>query len=83
MNIDLANVTFIGLMTIGFVNVLTFFKPGLDSKIKFGSSVLVAFALTFVPADIGVVVLDKAKVAIETALLASGVYKIAQKVGKS
>lgn len=73
--------TFIGLMTIGFVNVVTFYKPNLDSKMKVYISVVFAFALTFVPVNIGVLVLDKMKLAIEIALMASGGYKIAQKAG--
>lgn len=78
---DLANISFVGLMTIGAVNVLSWFKPDMDSKMKFGASVLFAFALTFVPADLASVILNNAKVAIEAALGASGLYKVAQKVG--
>lgn len=78
---DLAGTTFIGLITIGLVNVLSFFFPKMDSKVKFGVSVVFAFALTFVPADIGSVILDKLKIALEVSFSASGVYKIAQKIG--
>lgn len=78
---DLTNITFIGLITIGVVNVLTMAAPKLDSRIKFGISVLVAFGLTFVPQDISNLLLDKAKQALEVAFAASGSYKIAQKVG--
>ena len=78
---DLANATFIGLATLGMVNVTTFFYPNLDSKLKFGLSIVAAFVLTFVPPSIGVLVLDKAKLAIETALAVSGSYKLAMKVG--
>ena len=78
---DLTTIGFVGLMTIGAVNVLTWFKPGMDSKMKFAASVLFAFALTFVPADIANVVLQNAKIALEAALGASGVYKLTQKVG--
>lgn len=78
---DIASATFIGLVTLGTVNVITFFYPNLDSKVKFGLSVITAFILTFVPASVGVLVLDKAKLAIETALAVSGSYKLAMKVG--
>lgn len=78
---NLADLTFVGLMTLGFVNVLTFYKPNLDSKVKFGASVVVAFVLTFVPVELGNVILEKAKVSLETALAASGAYKLATKAG--
>lgn len=78
---DLLNVGFVGLMTLGFVNVLTFWKPNLDSKIKFGLSLVFAFALLWVPTDLGNMLADKIKTALEIALAASGGYKIAQKIG--
>lgn len=78
---SLLDMTFIGLMTIGFVNVVTFYKPTMDSKVKFGLSVVFAFALTFVPADLGLIILNKAKEALGAALAVSGVYKIATKAG--
>lgn len=78
---DLANVTFIGLMTVGVINVFTFFYPEADSKAKFALSLAVAFGLTFVPPEIGSVILEKAKQALEVAFAASGTYKLAQKVG--
>jgi len=78
---DLASATFIGLTTLGIVNVVTFFKSNLDSKTKFAIAVVSAFALTFVPVDIGNILLDKMKIAIEVAFAMSGVYKMAQKVG--
>lgn len=78
---DFTGLTFIGLVTIGFVNVLTFFKPDLDSQMKFGVAVLVAFILTFVPQEIGIVMFDKLKLAIEVAFASSGAYKIATKAG--
>jgi hypothetical protein len=78
---DLTNITFVGLITLGVVNVISFFKPAMQSSIKFGISILVAFALTFIPADLGNIILDKAKIAIEVAFAASGTYKLASKVG--
>jgi hypothetical protein len=78
---DITNLGFIALMTIGFVNIVTFFKSDMDSKVKIGLTILFAFALTFVPADWGSIIADKLKLAIETALLASGTYKLAQKIG--
>lgn len=78
---NLLDMTFVGLMTVGFVNVISFYKPNMDSKVKFGLSVLFAFALTFVPAEFASVILEKAKVALGAAFAMSGVYKIAQKAG--
>ena len=80
---SILDMTFVGLMTVGFVNVFSFFKPDADSRVKFALSVLFAFAMTFVPAEVGVVILDKAKVAVSAAFAMSGVYKIAQKAGGS
>jgi hypothetical protein len=77
---DIQNVGFIGLMTLGAVNVVTFFKSNMDSRVKFALSVVFAFVLTFVPKEIGTVILDKAKQAIEIALFVSGGYKMAQVV---
>lgn len=78
---DLTNATFAGLITLGVVNVLSFYKPDMDSKLKFTIAVLTAFVLSFVPPTIGNVILDKAKLAIEIAFASSGAYKIAQKAG--
>lgn len=78
---DLQNITLAGLVAIGVVNVISFFKPGLDSKIKFSASLLAAFAVSFVPQDLGIIILNHAKDAITVAFAASGVYKIAQKAG--
>lgn len=72
---------FIGLMTLGFVNVVTFYKPSLDSKVKFALSVVFAFALTFVPVEFANLLLERIKEALGVALMMSGVYKISQKVG--
>lgn len=78
---DLTTVTFVGLITLGVVNGLTMFAPTLDSRFKLIISIVVAFGLTFVPADIGNVILNHAKDALEVAFMASGAYKIAQKAG--
>ena len=80
---DITAMGFIALMTLGFVNVVTFWKPNMDSKMKIGIAVVFAFALTFVPAGWGNMIADKLKIAIETALLVSGVYKLSQKMGGS
>lgn len=78
---DLATLTLTGLAAIGVVNVVSFFKPDMDSRVKFVLSAVVAFAVTFIPQELGMVILDKAKEAITVALAASGVYKLAMKAG--
>lgn len=78
---DLTTITFPALACIGVVNVITFFKPELDSKIKFAVSILVALALSFIPPELTNVLLIKTLEAVEIAFVASGGYKIAQKIG--
>lgn len=78
---DLSSITFVGLATLGIVNFITMIKPDIDSKVKFLLSVVAAFGLAFVPDSIGIVLLDKMKVAVEVAFAASGTYKLAQKIG--
>jgi hypothetical protein len=78
---DWMNMTFAGLVTLGFVNVVLMFFPNLDSKIKVAVSMVFAFAALFVPADLGNMLLDKIKEAITIGLAVSGGYKLAQKAG--
>ncbi len=78
---DYAELGFIGLSTLGAVNVMTFFKPDMDSRSKFGLSVIFAFVFAFVPVELGNMIFEKAKVAIETAFAVSGGYKLVQKMG--
>lgn len=80
-NIDFASLTLAGLAVLGAVNVATIFKPTLSSKSKFILSLVVAFAVSFVPADFGNIILNHLKDAITVALAASGTYKIASKAG--
>lgn len=81
--IDFQSVTLGLLVVIGVVNVISFFKPELDSKIKFGVSIAVAFAISFVPVELGNVILNHLKDAIAIAFAASGGYKLAQKIGSN
>lgn len=78
---DIASITLAGLVALGVVNVITFFKPGLDSKVKFALSLAAAFAVTFVPVELGNIILDHAKTALTVAFAASGTYKLSQKIG--
>lgn len=78
---DLQTITLSGLVAIGVVNVISFFKPGIDSKIKFTASLVAAFAVTFIPVELGNTILQHLKDAITVAFAASGAYKIAQKAG--
>jgi hypothetical protein len=78
---DLVNLTFLGLIGLGTVNVIGFFKPDMDSRLKFALSFAVIFTATFVPVELGSIILDKAKLAISVALTFSGIYKLATKAG--
>ena len=75
--------TFIGLMTIGFVNVFMFFFPTSDPRIKFGLSFLFAFALSFIPPDFSNMLLEHIKIGLGVAFAASGGYKLAQVIKKN
>jgi hypothetical protein len=81
MNIDFSTATLSLLLVIGAVNVISFFNPTLDSKVKFAISIVVAFIVYFIPASLGNIILDALKAAIATAFAASGAYKLGQKVG--
>lgn len=78
---DIYEFGFVGLMTYGFINVLSIFKPGIDSKIKFAASLLVAFLLLWVPVDLGNLLFDKMKAAISIAVAMSGISALATKSG--
>jgi hypothetical protein len=70
-----------GLVALGVVNVISFFKPDMDSRIKFAVSFVVALAVLFVPEDLGFMLADKIKEALTIAFAASGIYKLATKAG--
>lgn len=78
---DIGYLTLAGLVAIGVVNVITMYKPDIDSRLKFGISAVAAFVVTFVPPELGNVILEKAREAILVAFAASGGYKIATKAG--
>jgi hypothetical protein len=80
-NVDLANLTFVGFMALGAVNVVTFFKPNLDSKTKFALSVVAALIFAFVPANWGLEITNRVKDAVAVAFAVSGVYKLGTKIG--
>jgi hypothetical protein len=78
---DYTSMTFVGLITVGVVNVVSFFLPTLKSEYKFAISIVVAFLLTFVPVELGSVLADKVKLALEVSFGASGAYKLISKAG--
>lgn len=78
---DLTNVALTGLVAIGIVNVISFFKPGMPAWLKFALSAVGAFAVTWIPAEFSNLLLQKIKAALEAAFMASGGYKLAQKIG--
>ena len=81
MELELGNVTLVGLAIIGVVNVATMFKPDLDNKTKFGLSVVVALVVGFIPEAISGEIFTRITTALTAAVAASGGYKIAQKIG--
>lgn len=78
---DLQTISLAGLVSVGAVNVVTMFRPEIDSRIKFALSFVVAFGVLFVPQEIGNLLLDKLKQALEIAFAFSGVYKLVSKSG--
>lgn len=79
---ELSSLTLAGLAAVGVVNVVTFFKPNLDSKLKFALSVVAAFlVIALVPMSLGNQILEWAKEALAIAFAMSGVYKISTKIG--
>lgn len=78
---DIQSLTLAGLVGIGVVNVMSFFVPNMDSRVKWAISFISIFAATFVPVELGNIILDHAKTAITIAFASSGAYKIAQKAG--
>lgn len=78
---DIFQMGLIGLVALGAVNVISFFKPDMDSRVKFAISVVVAFVVAFVPLEVGNVILDKLRLALEAAFAASGTYKLFTKAG--
>lgn len=78
---DLGTIGLVGVMAIGAVNIVSFFKPNMDSRIKVAISFVVALLTSLIPADIQSVVLEKISIAVAATLASSGGYKIAQKMG--
>jgi hypothetical protein len=78
---DIFQMGLVGLVALGVVNVITFFKPNMDSRVKFAISAVVAFIVAFIPPDLGNIVLDKIRIALEAAFAASGTYKLFTKAG--
>lgn len=78
---DYLSMGFIAVMAIGVVNVISFFVPTLDSRIKIAISFVVAFGLTFVPVELQNVILEKIRVALTATAFGTGAYKLTQKAG--
>jgi hypothetical protein len=72
--IDLASMGFVALVTFGAVAALNFWKKQ-STKANFVWSVLIAFALSFVPADVGGLIANRIKDALAVALSLNGLYQ--------
>ena len=79
--LDLATIGFVGLMSFGIVAIINF-KWKLTSFQNFWLSVGFAFLLGFVPADLGTMLLNRAKDAIGIGLTITGTYKALQGIAK-
>lgn len=77
---DIQSLTFLGLVGFGTVTVISFFKPDMDSRIKFALCVLAVFIATFIPVDLGNIILNKVKMSLEVAIAFAGAYKFAAKI---
>ena len=78
---DIAQLGFLGLIGLGTVNALSLWKSTMDSKLKLIISGVVVFIATFIPVELGNIIADKAKLAIEVALASSGGYTLAKRAG--
>lgn len=78
---DFGSMTLTALFAVGAANVVNFFYPMADSRTKFAVSAVAAFIAYFIPADLGVTLLNAIKDAIAAAIIGSGVYKVATKAG--
>lgn len=81
MEVDFSSMSLVALVIIGVVNVISFFKPDIDSKIKFGVAVVVAIAVGFIPPEIAGEWQWRITQALMAAFASSGVYKVSQKIG--
>lgn len=78
---DFGSLTLTALFAVGAVNVVMFFWPTADSRVKFFISFVAALIAYFIPADLGMVLLNAIKEAIAAAIIGSGIYKVATKAG--
>lgn len=78
---DFGSLTLTALFAVGAVNVVMFFWPTVDSRVKFAISFVAALIAFFIPADLGQVFLNAIKEAIAAAIIGSGIYKVASKAG--
>lgn len=78
---DLANLTFTGLLVVGAVNVCNYFRPNMSALEKWVVGFIVAIVAGFVPPQMANEIAQRIKDAVEVVLASSGGYKIAQKAG--
>lgn len=78
---DIANLTFTGLLVIGTVNVYTYFRPKANSSEKWVLAFIVALAAGYVPVHMANEIAQRIKEAVEIVLASSGGYKVAMKAG--
>lgn len=81
INTDLVNLTFLGLVGYGVVGVISWKLPNLDKTMKFVILVSVVLLASFIPAELGSIILEKAKLALGVAFAMTATGTLANKVG--
>lgn len=79
--IDIATAGFVALATFGSVSAVNFWKKQ-NSRTNFLLSLLFAFGFSFVPADFGNIIANKAKDAFNIAVLLNGSYQFLGGIAK-
>lgn len=87
MNFDFQTATFIALVTFGAVHFISYilskrYNTELDSDQKIILSVIIAFGLSFVPAEFGNEIANRIKDAIAVAIALNGAYQFGSGLAK-
>lgn len=79
---ELFNFGLQGLVAFGVVGLITHFRKDLTFEIKVGLLVAVAFAVGFVPADLGNEIFNRLKEAVAIALGVHALWSGVRQIGK-
>lgn len=82
-SIDLVSMGYVGAITFGLTWIVDLLIPQvLTSKQKFLLSVIIAIAVSFVPADMGNFIVNKLRDGLAVASAIAGVYQFSAKVAE-